>query len=178
MICKLSNIRFYAMKPEPEAHKSSVNRRLAESLYANKDAIIEEWLDRVRNDPTIRTGTLTTDAIKNHLPQLFDDLTETLRRYGSEAVAEQAAKDAGGHGTTRWRQGYDLTEMLHEIKHLRAILIYHLRVFEEQNQDFGLSERLFVSTVLHAFLDDLVIDATSNFLNEGGGKLSDVPLRL
>ena len=127
---------------------------------------MNEWLERVRNDPAIPTGTLTTAALKDHLPQLFNDLTETLRRYGSEPVAEQSEKDAETHGAVRWQQGYDVAELLREIKHLRAILIYHLSVFEETNQEFGMGARLFVASTLHRFLDELGIDATTQFLNE------------
>jgi len=165
-------------RPEPEAHPDSVNARLAVNLYAHRDEIINEWLERVRGDPAIPTGTLTTEALKNHLPQLFDDLAETLRHYGSDRVAKQSGKDAENHGATRWRQGYELPEMLREIKHLRAILIHHLRVFEEMNQDFGLAARLFISSTLHLFLDELGIEATEQFLNEGGGKSKHLPFRL
>ena len=62
------------------------------------------------------------------------------------------------------RQGYELSEMLREIKHLRAILILHIRLFEEQNPDHDLPTRLILSTSLHSFLDQLMIDATEEFL--------------
>ncbi len=84
-----------------EAHSESVNARLATYLNEQKESIISEWLVRVRGDISIPTETLSTDALKNHLPQLFDDLTQTLRRYGSDKVAEQTLKDAEDHGATR-----------------------------------------------------------------------------
>lgn len=153
------------MQSKSEAHPDSVNGRLAIYLSEEKEAIITEWLERVRADKAILpTANLNTVALKNHLPELFDDLTDSLRRYGNDAIAEQAAKDAEEHGATRWRQGYELTEVLRELKHLRAIFIYHLRVFEEVNPDFGMAARLFVSTTLHGFLDDLAMDATEEFL--------------
>jgi hypothetical protein len=119
----------------------------------------------VSGDPAIpATEALSTHAVQNHLPEIFDDLTASLRRYGSETVAKKAVKDAEDHGATRMRQGYQLTEMLRELKHLRAILIYHLRVFEDLNPDDGMVARLFISTTLHGFLDEMVIDATEEFL--------------
>ena len=48
--------------------------------------------------------------------------------------------------------------------HLRAILIYHLRQFEDLNPEFGMASRLFVSTTLHCFLDEMAIDATEEYL--------------
>ena len=144
---------------------TTVNVHFASNLEEKKDAIISEWLGRVRTDPAIRaTEILNTVAIKNHLPQIFDDLTESLRSDGSEKLANDAAKDAEEHGAARMRQGYELTEMLREIKHLRGVLIYHLRFFEDQYPDYGMADRLLISSHLHAFLDQLMIDSTEEFL--------------
>ena len=143
-----------------------VNARLADYFAAQKEVIIGEWLDRVRRDPEIPTETLSIAALKNHLPQLFDDLVDTFRRYGSEGVAEQAEADAGSHGTTRWRQGFQLKEVLRELMHLRTGLIYHLFQFESVNPDLGMAARFFALTTLHRFLDELAMDATGQYLIE------------
>lgn len=153
------------MNPNPIAHPESVNGLLAVYLSTQKAGIIKEWLDRVRGDESITaTDALNTHALTNHLPELFDDLIETLRRYGSPVVAKQTVKDAEEHGAARSRQGYQLTEMLRELKHLRAVLIYHLRLFEEQNPDRGMAERLFISATLHGFIDEMAIHATEEYL--------------
>lgn len=154
-------------QPVPEAHPESVNGRLANNLDTHRAEIMEEWLNRVGKDPLIPTESLTLEQVRDHLPQLFDDLTETLRRYGDENVAEQAEKDGEEHGAARWRQGFQLTEMLREIMHLRAILIRRLGLFEENNLDFGVVARLFVTTTLHGFLDRMGINATEQFLTQG-----------
>ena len=139
--------------------------RFATYLNDQKDPILTEWLGRVRADPAILvTDILNTDAIRNHLPEIFDDLTASLRNYGNDSVAKKTVVDAGEHGAARMRQGYELSEMLREIKHLRAILILHIRLFEEQNPDHDLPTRLILSTSLHSFLDQLMIDATEEFL--------------
>lgn len=152
------------MNADSEAQPESVNGRLADYLAARKETIIQEWLDRVRADPAIGNATLTTMQLKDHLPELFDDLSATLRRYGSTAVAEQAGEDARTHGDVRWQQGYSLTEMLRELKHLRSLLIYHRHVFWEMHPDFGLASRLFASATIHGFLDECGISATEQFL--------------
>jgi hypothetical protein len=151
--------------PTPEILPVSVNVQLADHLGAQKAAIINEWLDRVHGDAAIiASERLNTDALKNHLPEIFDDLTNTLRLYGNEVVAEQSVKDAGEHGAARLRQGYELPEMLRELMHLRAILNYQLRQFEDMHVEFGAASRLFISTTLHRFIDEMMIDATEEFL--------------
>jgi len=153
------------MTSAPEADPSSVNGGLADYLSTHKEAILTEWRKRVIDDKKIlATRSLNADAITNHLPEIFDDLTATLRRYGSATVAEQTSKDAEAHGAKRQEQGYELPEVLRELMHLRAILIFHLRQFEDQHPDFGLASRLFVSTTLHRFLDEMAIDATEEYL--------------
>ena len=152
--------------PSSDIKVTSVNGRLADYLSTQKDNIMNDWLERVRHDPEISSETLSIAALKNHLPELFDDMIETFRSYGSEDVAEQAVKDAALHGITRWRQGFHLKEVLRELMHLRAGLIYHLCQFEEANEDFGVAARFFVLTTLHRFLDDLGMDACEQFLTE------------
>lgn len=158
------------MTLKPEAHPESVNGRFADYLATKKEEILVEWLKLVRSDPAIiATENLDTIALKNHLPQIFDDLIDTLRRYGCEVVAGQAVKDAEEHGATRLEQGYQLTEMLRELKQLRKVLIYQLCTFEDRNPDDGMAARLFISTTLNGFLDEMAIDATEEYL---GSQLS------
>ncbi|CAN5840347.1 hypothetical protein BH11VER1_BH11VER1_37440 [soil metagenome] len=153
------------MTTQPETSPDSVNQRLADYLHENKEVIINEWLGRVHVDTKIAsTEILNTVALKNHIPRIFDDLTDTLRRYGSKSVADQAIDNAEDHGATRFRQGYELPEMLREIKHFRAVIIYHLQVFDDLNEADGLAARLFISTTVHGFIDELTIDATEEYL--------------
>lgn len=152
---------------KPKAHPDSVNGRLAKSLDSQRNDIIDEWLDKVRQDPLIPTDSLTLIQVRNHIPYLIDDLSQTLDRYGSELVADQAEKDGEEHGAARWEQGFELPEMLRELMHLRSILINRLGLFESKNEDFGMVARLFVTTTLHRFLDRMGINATEQFMELG-----------
>lgn len=152
------------MKSEPDVNRESVNGRLAAYLSEHQEGILLEWLDRVKADPAIPSESLTAGQLKDHVPHLFRDLAETLRQYGSKAVADKSADDAETHGEMRWEQGYELSELLREIKHLRTILIYHLLAFEEIHPDFGAVSRLFAISTLHQFLDDMAIGATEEFV--------------
>ena len=54
--------------------------------------------------------------------------------------------------------------MLRELMHLRAILIYHMRNFEDLNPQCGMVSSLFISTTLHRFIDEMMMDATDEYL--------------
>ena len=151
--------------PPPEAPPASVNVQLSDYLGTQKEVILNEWMVRVHGDASILASeNLNNVALKNHLPEVFENLVKTLRFYGSEVVAEKSLKDAEEHGATRLSQGYELPEMLRELMHLRAILIYHLRQFEGLHPEFGATSALFISATMHRFIDEMMIDATEEYL--------------
>jgi hypothetical protein len=152
------------MTTSKEADADSINGRLAEFLCSRKEEMIRSWMGRVQADRSIAAESLTTNQLRDNLPRIFDDLADTILRYGSEDVASRAAKDAEKHGAERWLQGFELPELLREVMHLRSIFIYYLRIFEEQHAEFGTAARLYAHTTVHEFLDELGIDATERFL--------------
>ncbi len=146
--------------PDPD----SINSRLADFLCARKEEMIRAWLRRIEADPAIPAERLSLAQLRDHLPQLIDDLAETLRLYGSDDVAARAERHAAKHGAERWDEGFSLTELLREVMHLRAVFVYHVKVFEEAHADFGTAARVFANTAVHQFLDSLAIDAAEQFL--------------
>ena len=152
------------MSTSTEPDRDSVNARLAEFICSRKEEMIRAWLARVTADAAVPSSSLTTNQLRNHLPRLFDDLADIIREYNSEGAVQRAGRDAQKHGVERWDQGFSLIDLLREITHLRAVFIYHLRVFEEMHTDFGTAARLFANVTVHQFLDELAIDATERFL--------------
>lgn len=153
------------MSTSTEADADSVNARLADFICGRKEEMIRAWIGRVKADAAIPSDTLTTNQLRNHLPRLFNDLADILRQYGSDDTARRTERDAEKHGLERWEQGFSLPDLLREILHLRAVFIYHLRVFEEMHPDFGTAARLFAHSTAHQFLDQMAIDATEQFLS-------------
>ena len=146
------------------AHPESVNARLAAYLRANRGAISAEWMGRVLSDPAVGNETLTTAELKSSMPALFESLVSALCQYGNEDVAQRSSVDSAKHGAMRWQQGYNFGELLREIRHLRAVFIYHLARFEDAHPDFGMVARLFAATTVHAFLDDLLVSAAEEYV--------------
>lgn len=153
--------------PAPsDAENGSVNAALADYLAANKDSILSDWRTRVRSDDSIGTArSVNTAALTHRLPHLLDGLVECLRRYRLGESPARTSGTPGAHGTEAWQQGYQLSEVMRELKHFRALLVYHVRLFEDLHPDHGMAAMLFVSSVSHGFLDDLVISITDEFLS-------------
>ena len=151
------------MPASSDPQSEGVNERLADFVCARKDEIIRARIGRIQADESMQTE-LTPNQIRDHLPRLLDDLADMLRRHGSDRVVEQSTEDAEKHGAERWQQGYDVAKVLREIMHLRGIFIYHLRIFEDSQQDLGTPARLFTHSAVHHFLDELGINAVDRFL--------------
>ena len=155
---------------DTEAHSESISGRLADYLEAHKDAMTNGWVERVRNDPGVPTGSMTKLEIIDHLPLIFDAITRALRQPRSYTAIEQLHQVTVRHAVVRWIERFNLQAVLREISLLRAEFIYHLRVFEEDHPDFGIVARLSASTTIHRILDDLLMDAIDTFLKLTGDK--------
>jgi RsbRD-like negative regulator of sigma factor len=149
--------------PTPAAHPESINARLAAYLTQQKDSIMDELMKRLRKADMIETDALTNSELRSHVPQILEDLTRELLHFGSEDAAKLTHLDAVEHGAARWRQGFNLSELLRESGHLRTILIYHLCQFEEAHTAFGFAARYFANSTLHRILDDVMINAAQQF---------------
>lgn len=152
------------MRADNDGHPKSVNSCLAEFLESRREIIHEDWLQQVSPSLQSSENSSNGSAISNRIPALLDDLTATLRK----PCATQAADETSA-GPCRNQD--PLCDFLGEIKKLRENLLYHLRAFEDLHPDHGMAAMLFVSTVLHRFLDDIMIEAARELGQADGSTL-------
>jgi signal transduction histidine kinase/CheY-like chemotaxis protein len=91
---------------------------LADHLDEHTDTILAVWratVARVGDVPEAER--LSYREFIDHVPELLERLAERLRGRPVDAVAE--GKE---HGKHRWRQGYDIGEIVCEFAHLRTAL--------------------------------------------------------
>ena len=155
---------------DTETDPENVNGRLADYLESHKNAITNEWIERVRKDPGVPTGSMTKLEIIDHLPLIFDAVVQALRQHTSDAAIKQLHQVIARHTIVRWIERFDLEAVLREISLLRTEFIYHLRVFEEAGPDFDIASRLSASMTIHRILDDVLMDAIEMFLKLTGGE--------
>ena len=145
---------------------SAVNWRAF--LADRRELIISEWAAAVYRDREITSSeALTHDQLKEHVAQLLNSLSEIIANAFSQDVKEDAAWTAAMHGHTRYQAGYDIAELLREMRDLRATLIPHLIEFEEQHPEVGASRKLYARTVMHRFLDDMMRISVEQFIVTG-----------
>jgi PAS domain S-box-containing protein len=139
-------------------------KELAVFLCARREEIMRRWAEAVRTDPAIAASTtLPHEQLIDHLPQVFDDLADTLGERVAPIAA--SAEHAQAHGEHRWWQGFQFTELLREMSILRRIIsVEYLSAFAAEHPEWSLAERQNAETVVHTFFDRIVTESARQFV--------------
>lgn len=131
---------------------------IVEVLRAGRDAMLRDWVDRVRDNAAVKTGDALSDPVLlDHMPQLFDAMLDRLEINRSREDAEQFA---AVHGFTRRVSGYDILETTVELLMFRHAIWTHLTAvgapaegaYAAMERIDGMVDRAVISS-LRAFLD-------------------------
>ena len=106
---------------------------VADALVLARDQILERWVEATAGQP-FHAGR-REHAVADHIPALFDALTELLRRSASRFVNPEAPLDdaavlaaAREHATARVRQGLMAPHIVVEFRLLRQEIWHALRL--------------------------------------------------
>ena len=157
------------MTPEPSPEQLIVGCSLSDFLADRRQRIVAEWMASVRSDWDVPAADeLTLAQLKDHIPQILDDLSRTLEDAFSQEIKDRAAWRAATHGHGRWEQCYDIAQLIREIGDLRTVLLYHMAEFhDERIPAFQGELGLFAMVVLHSFFDRLIRISVEQFLATG-----------
>jgi signal transduction histidine kinase len=98
--------------------------RLAQHLRDRQSQIVRTWINAVRNDSEIKSArTISESELVDHLPRLLNNLVDYLQSSADEDSAKRVRQEARKHGNQRWRQGYQLAELLREITIIRRLIV-------------------------------------------------------
>jgi two-component system, OmpR family, phosphate regulon sensor histidine kinase PhoR len=118
----------------PRSRKRSPDGRLKEFaliIQGHRDELLQEWRDRVRLLPAAQA--LDTPTLNDHIPYLFDELTQALSAGETASVLDLQLNDSPKiHGGLRLRAGFDVLEVVAEYNMLRELL---LNLAEKENID-------------------------------------------
>jgi signal transduction histidine kinase len=138
---------------------------LAEYFCDRREQITNEWIERVRANRKIDASeNLPREELMDHLPRLFDNLTDQLRRSDPSEKEDDARRAAHAHGEHRWQQHYRLDELLREISVLRLVFMRHLVSFQAEHPTFVQETEWRAARIVHSYFDRLAIDSTVEFV--------------
>ena len=93
-------------------------------LKNGQETIVRTWTEKVTADRRVHTDErLSYLQLVDHIPQIVEELQFALV---SEPHGGQMLREGREHGRQRWRQGYELKEVVRELTLLRATLVEFL----------------------------------------------------
>lgn len=135
---------------------------LADYLDQQRGKITSTWMERVRADRKIPSADdLPREELLDHLPSLLHSLIDQLR--GATLDRSAVTLDSETHGRVRFRQNYELDEVLREIGVLRRILVDCLIDFHAKNASVPNIQYLSVAVINDA-LDAVIRHSTTGFV--------------
>ncbi|HZH06886.1 MAG TPA: sensor histidine kinase [Lautropia sp.] len=107
---------------------------LATHLAGRRALIMQAWRERVRNDPTLTSGSaMPRSELNDHIPVMLSAFEHKLRQLGGgteDAEKVDTLQDVAAHGLHRWQQGYDLREVTCELGRLNECMVAELEEYE------------------------------------------------
>ncbi len=105
---------------------TEVRRYLVEHLAGRQSIIAEQAVSAIRSSREIPSAERLTDQdLMDHFPQLFGDLVKYFLTDADPSTRRQTIEAALKHGTTRWKQRYELVEVVRELGIVRRSILDH-----------------------------------------------------
>ena len=131
---------------------------VAEHLDSHSEALIESWRSKIlRHRDVPQSASLTYSDFLDHVPILIERMADRLRGRSVD-IADAAEK----HGRARFRQGYDMVEMVTELGHLRTALVESTFAYAREN-DFDLPSLEAAHSAIHEILNEATVESFRQF---------------
>jgi hypothetical protein len=101
-----------------------VKEAISRLLRTGQETIVRDWTEKVASDRRINSDArLSYVQLIDHVPQIVEELQEAMARGDRVTPMMSQGRE---HGRQRWRQGYELKEVVRELTLLRATLVEFL----------------------------------------------------
>lgn len=96
-------------------------------LKNGQETIVRTWTEKVSADRRVTSDErLSYLQLVDHIPQIVEELHDAL---GEASVRALALTQGREHGRQRWRQGYELKEVVRELTLLRVTLVEFIELY-------------------------------------------------
>jgi len=106
------------------AKRPANTQRVPDAIEANRDWVIDQWLQRVKTQSELMGVSLSEADRKDHVPALLDAAVAHAR---DGATREDFQKAAEHHGTLRYQQGYSIPMIILEARLLQDVIAECIR---------------------------------------------------
>ncbi|HEX8500328.1 MAG TPA: RsbRD N-terminal domain-containing protein [Pyrinomonadaceae bacterium] len=93
-----------------------------------QETIVRTWTEKVAADRRVASDErLSYLQLVDHIPQIVEELHDALG--GGRSEEPSALCEGREHGRQRWRQGYELKEVVRELTLLRVTLVEFIELY-------------------------------------------------
>ena len=140
-----------------------MSEEISRLLKNGQETIVRDWTERVATDRRINSDArLSYIQLIDHIPQIVEELQFALV---AEPPAVGMLHEGREHGRQRWRQGYELKEVVRELTLLRATLVEFLERYRGA-LPLGPPEELARSyNKINLFMDDEIYRTVEAYLD-------------
>lgn len=97
-----------------------MTEEISRLLKNGQETIVREWTEKVTSDRRINSDArLSYLQLIDHIPNIVEELQDALAEGQTQGGMLEEGRN---HGRQRWRQGYELKEVVRELTLLRATL--------------------------------------------------------
>jgi hypothetical protein len=98
----------------------------------------------------------------DHVPQIIEELRQALARDASPDTG--SLRKGKEHGRQRWRQGYELKEVIRELMLLRTTLMEYIETARERLSPYTLEQLSRAYRQLNCFMDEELYKTVEAYL--------------
>lgn len=132
-------------------------------LRSGQETIVRDWTERVTTDRRVKSDSrLSYVQLIDHIPQIVEELECAL---ASHQANDHMLVEGREHGRQRWRQGYQLKEVVRELTLLRVTLIEFLERFRGALPSASPDEVTRSFHKINLFMDDEIYRTVEAYLD-------------
>lgn len=134
-----------------------------------QETIVRTWTEKVAADRRINSDErLSYLQLVDHIPQIVEELHEALGDRHGPMLTEGRE-----HGRQRWRQGYELKEVVRELTLLRATLVEFVELYRGALPPRPPEELTRSFHRINVFMDDEIYRTVEAYLDASGNPQSN-----
>lgn len=138
-----------------------MTQEISRLLASGSEQILRSWSEKVMSDRRVQTDAqLSYIQLIDHIPQIIEELKQAMAR----GAAAEELKEADKHGRERWRQGYDLKEVIRELILLRATLLEFLETYRGAMRQHNLEQLTHAYRQINGFMDEELYKTVEAYL--------------
>jgi hypothetical protein len=132
-------------------------------LKNGQETIVRTWTEKVTADRRVNSDErLSYLQLVDHIPQIVEELHEALGAVNGERVVLTEGRE---HGRQRWRQGYELKEVVRELTLLRVTLVEFIELYRGALPPRPTEELTLSFHRINIFMDDEIYRTVEAYLD-------------